>query len=242
MSRSIPDKKIVAVLPAYNAAKTLEKTVKDIDPDWIDEIILVDDASRDDTVEISKKLGLKTFVHEKNSGYGANQKTCYKNALASGADLVVMVHPDHQYDPKSIPELLQKFSDGEADAVFGSRMMYPRNALAGGMPYWKFLANLFLTAIENLVLGMDLTEYHSGFRAYSRKTLETLPLEENSDDFVFDTEIIIQMKKANLKIKEIPILTRYFPEASMIGFIKSSGYGLSILGRMFRYLAWKIRQ
>jgi glycosyltransferase involved in cell wall biosynthesis/ubiquinone/menaquinone biosynthesis C-methylase UbiE len=235
MSVLTNNKKVIVVLPAYNAEKTLEKTVKDIPKDWIDDIILVDDASKDKTVEVSKKLGLKTFVHKKNSGYGANQKTCYKEALKLGADIVVMVHPDFQYDPAFIPQMIKPIARDETDAVFGSRMLIPTNALKGGMPYWKFLANIFLTKLENFVLGMNLTEYHSGFRAYSRKVLE-LPIELNSDNFVFDTEIIAQLKVAKMKIREIPITTRYFPEASMIGFRRSVNYGLSILLVMGRYL------
>ncbi len=235
MSTLANNKKVIVVLPAYNAEKTLEKTIKDIPIEWIDDIILVDDASKDNTVEVSKKLGLKTFVHKKNSGYGANQKTCYKKALEYGADIVVMIHPDHQYDPKSVPDVVLPLAREEADAVFGSRMLIPANALKGGMPYWKFIANIFLTKLENLVLGMNLSEYHSGFRAYSRKALE-LPIELNSDDFVFDTEIITQLKVAGMKIKEIPITTRYFPGASMIGFKRSVEYGLSILLVMSRYL------
>jgi len=240
MSRLACDKKVIVVLPAYNAAKTLKKTLDDLPMDWVDDIILVDDASRDNTVELARSFGLKTFVHEKNGGYGANQKTCYKQALAEGADIVIMVHPDHQYDPKSIPELIKKFFEEETDAVFGSRMMISRNALVGGMPYWKFTANIFLTFIENKVLNMHLTEYHSGFRAYNKKTLETIFFDRNSDDFVFDTEIIVQMKLADLKIKEIPILTRYFPEASMISFRRSITYGLNILVVMSRYLLHEI--
>lgn len=242
MKQKERNKKIIVILPAYNAAKTLEKTVADIPRQWVDDLILVDDASRDNTVEIARNLGLKTFVHEKNKGYGGNQKTCYKNALAQGADIVVMVHPDHQYDPRLVPDLIRPLLADEADAVFGSRMMVPQNALKGGMPYWKFLANIFLTAIENMILGFHLSEYHSGFRAYSKKVLETVPFEENSDDFVFDTEIIVQMKKAGfLNIKEIPIATHYFPEASMIGFWRSARYGMSIIGVMINYLIWKIK-
>lgn len=236
------DKKVVAVLPAYNAAKTLEQTVNDISRQWVDDIILVDDASKDDTVAIAKKLGLKTFVHPVNRGYGGNQKTCYKEALKLGADIMVMVHPDFQYDPRLIPDLIKPLLDGEADAAFGSRMLSPKKAIEGGMPYWKFVANIFLTAIENLILGFRLSEYHSGFRAYSRQVLITVPFEENSDDFVFDTEIIVQMRKAGFsRIKEISIATRYFPEASMIGFWRSSFYGLSILSVMLKYLWWKIK-
>ncbi len=238
MSQLANGKKVVVVLPAYNAAKTLCKVLDDLPKDWVDDIILVDDASRDNTVEFSRKLGLKTFVHEKNKGYGANQKTCYKNALECGADIIVMVHPDHQYDPMSVPELIKPLAQGKADAVFGSRMMVPANALKGGMPYWKFIANIFLTFIENLILDLSLTEYHSGFRAYSRKALSTVLFEKNSNDFVFDTEIIVQMKIANLKIKEIPISTRYFTDASMIGFWQSLKYGLDILMVMMRYLVY----
>lgn len=237
------NRKIIAILPAYNAARTLEMTVDDIPRDWVDEIILVDDASKDDTVAIAKKLGLVTFVHEKNRGYGGNQKTCYKKALEAGADIVAMVHPDHQYDPKMIPDLVKPLLLDQADAVFGSRMLIPKNAIKGGMPYWKFVANIFLTAIENMILGFHLSEYHSGFRAYSSRVLKTVPLEENSDDFVFDTEIIVQMRKAGFsRIKEISIITRYFPEASMIGFWKSAFYGLSILWVMIKYLLWKIKR
>ncbi|MEK7160739.1 MAG: glycosyltransferase family 2 protein, partial [Patescibacteria group bacterium] len=180
----------------------MEKTVNDISRQWVDEIILVDDASQDDTVAVARNLGLKTFVHPANRGYGGNQKTCYREALSAGADIVVMVHPDHQYDPRLLPELVKPLLAEEADAVFGSRMMISKNALAGGMPYWKFLANIFLTFIENTILGLRLTEYHSGFRAYSRKALEAVPFEKNSDDFVFDTEIIVQMKVASLRILE----------------------------------------
>ncbi len=235
MSVFANNKKVIVVLPAYNAEKTLGKTIKDIPGEWVDDIILVDDASKDNTVEVSKKLGLKTFVHKKNRGYGANQKTCYREALKLGVDIAVMVHPDFQYDPAFIPQMIKPISEGQADAVFGSRMLVPRNALKGGMPYWKFIANIFLTKLENFVLGMDLSEYHSGFRAYSRKVLE-LPIELNSDDFVFDTEIIAQLKVAKMKIKEISITTRYFPEASMLGFKRSIKYGLSIFIVMSRYL------
>jgi len=238
----INGKKIIAVLPAYNAAKTLSLTVNAIPRDIVDDLILVDDASADNTVETARRLGIKTFVHEKNLGYGGNQKTCYKKAIAEAADIVVMVHPDFQYDPKFIPELVIPIAKDEVDAVFGSRMLVPKNALAGGMPYWKFLANIFLTAVENFILGYRLSEYHSGFRAYSKKVLSSLPIELNSNGFVFDTEIIAQMKTAFFRIKEIPITTRYFPGASMIGFIRSSEYGLKICAVMIQYLLhrWKI--
>lgn len=238
MSKAIPNKKIVAVLPAYNAERTLKRTVDAIPKDWIDDIIVVDDFSRDNTVTVSKSLGLKTFVHVKNLGYGGNQKTCYKEALKLGADIAVMVHPDFQYDPSFIPEMLGPIAMGECDAVFGSRMLVKKNALAGGMPYWKFTANIALTLLENLILRMKLSEYHSGFRAYSDKVMR-LPLELNSDDFVFDTEIIVQMRMAGMRIREIPISTRYFPEASMIGFGRSVKYGLSILNVLLRYILHK---
>ena len=234
----INNKKVIVVLPAYNAAKTLKITLDAIPKDVADDVILVDDASRDNTVEVAKKLGLKVFTHRKNRGYGGNQKTCYEEALKLGADIAVMVHPDFQYNPAFIPELILPVARGECDAVIGSRMRVPKNALKGGMPYWKFIANIFLTKLENFILGMNLSEYHSGFRAYSRRAM-SLPLNLNSDDFVFDTEILVQLKIAGAKINEIPITTRYFPEASMIGFLSSTKYGLEILGVLFRYLLFK---
>lgn len=221
-------------MPAYNAAKTLEKTLDDIPKDCIDGIILTDDASQDDTVRIAKRLGLKVFVHEVNKGYGANQKTCYREALKLGADIMIMVHPDHQYDPTVIPQLIQPLLEDECDAVFGSRMLGGR-PLEGGMPKWKYLANIFLTALENATFYMYLTEYHSGLRAYSRKYLETVRFELNSDDFVFDSEIIAQGVIHNMKIREIPIQTRYFSEASQIGLWRSFVYGLSILKTLVKF-------
>lgn len=229
------NKKIIAVLPAYNAEKTLIKTYNDIPKDWVDEIILVDDASKDKTIEIAHKLKLKIFTHSKNMGYGANQKTCYKEALKMGADIVIMIHPDHQYDPKLVPQLLEPLIKEECDAVFGSRMLIKKNALKGGMPLWKFIANIFLTKIANFILKIKLSEYHSGFRAYSRKVLETIPFESNSNDFVFDTEIIIQLVHYNFKIKEVPITTRYFKDASSINFLKSIKYGFDILKALLKY-------
>lgn len=227
-------KKVVVVMPAYNAARTLEKTLNDIPGEYVDEIILIDDASQDNTVELAKKLGLKVFVHSINRGYGANQKTCYKEALRLGADIIIMIHPDHQYDPTVIPLLIEHLLKGECDAVFGSRMLGGR-PLEGGMPKWKYLANIFLTAVENATFYMYLTEYHSGLRAYSRKYLETVKIELNSDDFVFDSEIIAQGVIHNMRIQEIPIQTRYFPEASQIGFWRSVVYGLSILKTLIKY-------
>jgi len=241
MSTKTPNYKIVVVLPAYNAEKTLKKTLNDIDRNWVDEIILVDDASQDKTINLSKQLGLKTFKHSKNLGYGGNQKTCYEEALKLNADIIIMVHPDHQYDPTYIPQIVLPIVRGKADAVFGSRMMVKGWAMEGGMPLWKYLANIFLTKIENLFLGLKLTEYHSGFRAYHSKILRTIPFKSFSDDFVFDTEIIIQLKIHKFKIREIPITTRYFKDASMIGFKESLQYGLNILEALFSYFLSKIK-
>ncbi|MFQ6038047.1 MAG: glycosyltransferase family 2 protein [Candidatus Aminicenantales bacterium] len=227
-------KKVVVVMPAYNAEKTLERTLRDIPGEWVDDIILTDDASQDRTVEVARSMGLRVFVHPKNMGYGANQKTCYREALKGGADIMIMVHPDHQYDPRVIPQLIQPLLDGECDAVFGSRMLGGR-PLEGGMPWWKYWANIFLTALENAVFSMNLTEYHSGLRAYSRRYLESVRFELNSNDFVFDSEIIAQGVIHGLRIKEIPIQTRYFPEASQIGLWRSIVYGLSILKTLVKF-------
>ena len=227
-------KNIFIVLPAYNAAKTLIRTLREIPVEYRQNIILVDDASTDNTVEIARKAGLTVLVHTENRGYGGNQKTCYTAALERGADIVVMLHPDHQYDAKVIPQLIQPILDGDASAVFGSRMLggYP---LEGGMPWWKYTANVLLTALANIVFGHYLTEIHSGFRAYSRKYLETVRFMENSDDFIFDTEIIAQGMTSNLKFQEVPITTRYFPEASSINFRRSVIYGVGILIVLFQY-------
>jgi glycosyltransferase involved in cell wall biosynthesis len=227
--------RVVVVMPAYNAEKTLERTVADVPRDHVDEIILVDDASRDGTVELARRLGLHVVVHPANRGYGGNQKTCYATALASGADVVVMVHPDHQYDPRVIPDLIAPLRAGVCDAVFGSRMLGGRPIQEGGMPKWKYLGNIFLTAVENATFLIYLTEYHSGFRAYSRRYLETVNLAVNSDGFVFDTEIIAQAMARGLRIREIPIETRYFREASQIRFWPSVRYGFAILKTMALY-------
>ncbi len=227
--------KVTVVMPAYNAARTLAACVADIPREIVDEVILVDDASQDDTVAIARQLGLEVVRHSSNRGYGGNQKTCYREALSRGAEIVVMVHPDHQYDPRIIPELLEPIVAGRADAVFGSRMLGGR-AREGGMPLWKYWGNIALTKLENVVLGLDLTEFHSGFRAYSRRFLESVRLEANSDAFVFDSEIIAQGVLADLRMVEIPIATRYFPEASQIGVLASVRYGLAILRLLARYL------
>ena len=227
-------KNIFIVLPAYNAAKTLHRTLDEIPVNFRNNIILVDDASKDNTAELAREAGLMVFVHPQNRGYGGNQKTCYTEALAAGADLVVMLHPDHQYDATVIPHMVQPILDGDADAVFGSRMLGGR-PLEGGMPWWKFNANVLLTAIANIIFRRYLTEIHSGFRAYSRKYLETVRFMENSDDFIFDTEVIAQGMMNRLTFQEVPIVTRYFPEASSINLRRSIVYGFGILAVLFKY-------
>jgi glycosyltransferase involved in cell wall biosynthesis len=234
MEASKRGKKVVVVMPAYNAEKTLERTLADIDMTWVDDIILVDDASRDGTVELARRLGLRVFVHKRNTGYGGNQKTCYTEAMKLGAEVVVMIHPDHQYDPRVLPQLVQPLLDLTCDAVFGSRML-GGHPLEGGMPKWKYLANIFLTAVENAAFYMYLTEYHSGLRAYSRRYLETVNFTANSDDFVFDSEIIAQGVLHGMRIREVPIETRYFREASQIGLQRSIVYGLSILKTLIKF-------
>jgi glycosyltransferase involved in cell wall biosynthesis len=229
------EKKVVAVLPAYNAEKTLQATFDDIPQEWVDEILLVDDRSRDKTVELARKLPMRVVVHPLNRGYGGNQKTCYRTAMDEmGGEIMVMVHPDHQYDPKIIPQLVQPLLRGECEAVFGSRMLGGR-PMEGGMPKWKYLANLFLTMVENATFYIFLSEYHSGFRAYSKRYLDAINFEANSDDFVFDTEIIAQGVARGMRIREVPISTRYFDEASQIGFWRSVRYGLEILKTMALY-------
>jgi glycosyltransferase involved in cell wall biosynthesis len=234
------DDKIVIVLPAYNAARTLVRTLSEIPDTYAENIILVDDASQDNTVELARSLGLMVFQHFENRGYGGNQKSCYKEALAIGADIVVMLHPDHQYDASIIPKLVEPILAKEADAVFGSRML-GGNPMSGGMPRWKYVANVFLTAVANITFQRYLTEIHSGFRAYSRKYLNTVRFEENSDNFVFDTEIIAQGMACDLLFYEVPIVTRYFPEASSINLLDSIVYGINIIIVLFRYFLHKSR-
>lgn len=231
---NITTKKIFIVLPAYNASRTLLRTLAEIPPAYRQNILLVDDASRDNTVEVARKAGLSVVVHERNQGYGGNQKTCYTESLRRGADLVVMLHPDHQYDAKVIPQLIRPILDGEASAVFGSRMLGGR-PLEGGMPWWKYVANVLLTALANIIFQRYLTEIHSGFRAYSREYLETVRFMENSNDFIFDTEIIAQGMMCRLAFQEVPITTRYFPEASSINFWRSVVYGLGIITVLAKY-------
>jgi glycosyltransferase involved in cell wall biosynthesis len=229
------DQKVVIVLPAYNAARTLEKTYLDIPRDGISKIILVDDVSQDQTVEVARSLGLSVVIHIQNRGYGGNQKTCYLEALKEGADVVVMLHPDHQYDSKLVPEMVAPILSGDADMVMGSRILNGR-ALQGGMPLWKYLANRALTITENMIYGTDLTDCHSGFRAYSRKLLTTVPFLLNSDDFVFDSQMIAQAVCIGFRIKEVAVQARYFPEASSVNFKVSSIYGIKTVCVMLRFL------
>lgn len=221
-------------MPAYNAAKTLQRTYEEIPPIYREEIILVDDCSTDNTIEIAERLGINVICHPQNRGYGGNQKTCYQKALEDSADIIVMVHPDHQYDATVIPHLVQSIVENHADAAFGSRML-GGHPMEGGMPRYKYIANVFLTAFANVVFQRYLTEIHSGFRAYTRKYLETVRFEENSNDFIFDTEIIAQGMACKLFFTEIPITTRYFRDASSINFIRSVKYGFNILWVLFRY-------
>jgi glycosyltransferase involved in cell wall biosynthesis len=227
-------KKIVVVLPAYNASKTLERTYREIPFEFVDEVVLVDDASRDDTAELARKLGMHTIVHEKNKGYGGNQKTCYRMALSLGADIVVMLHPDYQYTPRLITAVSAMIAYGEFDAVLASRIL-GIGALKGGMPLYKYIANRMLTLVENYLLGHKLSEYHSGYRAFSREVLERLPLDENSDDFVFDNQMLAQVIWADFRIGEVSCPTKYFPEASSINFRRSVKYGFGVLGTALQF-------
>jgi glycosyltransferase involved in cell wall biosynthesis len=226
-------KRIVVVLPAYNAATTLGATVEQL-PDQVDERILVDDGSRDETVAVARRLGLTVFVHDGNYGYGRNQMTCYREALATGADVVVMLHPDYQYTPKLVTALASLIAYGVYDVVIGSRILGGQ-ALAGGMPLYKYIANRALTAFQNLVLGAKLSEYHSGYRAFSRELLERLPLLENSDDFVFDNQMLAQCVYFGFRVGEVSCPTSYFPEASSINFRRSVRYGLGVIQTTFQY-------
>ncbi len=229
-------RKIAVVMPAYNAERTLEKTYNEIPKDYVDEIILVDDASRDRTAEIAKRLGLEVMAHSENRGYGGNQKTCYTNALKRGADIVAMVHPDYQYDPSALPDLIRPIEDNEADIVLGSRMFYKKDALKGGMPLYKFISNIFLTKLENLAFGLSLSEYHTGLRAYSKKFLNSVDFLSLSDGFVFDTEIIAKAVKQKFRIAEVPIKTRYQDDSSSISFKDSVEYGLRTLKVLYGYI------
>jgi glycosyltransferase involved in cell wall biosynthesis len=221
-------RRIVVVMPAYNAARTLERTVAEVPVDLVDDLVVTDDASGDDTVEVARRLGLRTLVHEENRGYGANQKTCYAEALKLGADVVVMLHPDYQYTPTLIPAMIGMITDGPFDVVLGSRILGGR-ALAGGMPRYKYVANRVLTGLQNLLCGAKLSEYHTGYRAFSREVLETIPILENSDDFVFDNQMLAQILHARFEIGEVSCPAAYFDAASSINFSRSVRYGLGVL-------------
>ena len=234
----INGKKIAVVMPAYNAERTLERTVQELS-DLVDIRILVDDSSKDRTAHLSRELGVLTFVHDANYGYGRNQQTCYREAIASGADIVVMVHPDYQYTPLLVPAMAGMVASGVYDMVLASRIL-GAGALKGGMPLYKYIANRLLTAFQNLFLGVKLSEYHTGFRAFSRELLQTLPLLENSDDFVFDNQMIAQAVAFGFRIGEISCPTKYFEEASSINFKRSVKYGLGVLGTTASFVAHKM--
>lgn len=226
--------KVIVVMPAYNAEQTVERTFRDIPMDHVSEVILVDDVSTDRTVEVSESLGITTIRHQQNGGYGANQKTCYREALARGADIVVMVHPDYQYDARVIPAINNLLRLNICDAVFGSRIRTRQEALQGGMPWWKYVANRLLTITENFALGQNMSDAHTGLRAYTRDVLEKIPFEQNSDDFVFDSQFISQLVWFKFRIGDVPVPTRYFEEASSINFSRSVTYGLGTLGTLVR--------
>ena len=221
-------------MPAYNAEKTLEKTYNEIYQGIVDEIILVDDFSSDETKDIAKRLNITTIVHKKNLGYGGNQKSCYRAALRAGADIVIMLHPDYQYTPKLVPAMASMMAFDEYDAIIASRML-GNSALKGGMPLYKFVSNRFLTEFQNFVIGQKLSEYHTGFRGFTREILEKLPLEDRSDDFIFDNEMLALILYNNYKIGEISCPTKYFKEASSINFVRSCKYGLGVLAVSLKY-------
>jgi glycosyltransferase involved in cell wall biosynthesis len=227
-------KQVTVVLPAYNAELTLKRTVDELDRTIVDELVLVDDASTDRTIAVAQELGMTAVRHADNRGYGANQKTCYRAALALGADIVVMVHPDYQYSPLVVPAMAAMIAYGEYDFVLGSRIL-AQDAVAGGMPRYKYIANRTLTAVENVVIGQKLSEYHTGLRAYSRQLLAALPLDRNVDDFVFDNQIIVQALAAGARVGEISCPTRYHAAASSIGFARSVRYGIGVLRTAVQY-------
>lgn len=228
--------KIIVVMPAYNAEKTVTQTFDDLPKDLISEVILVDDASLDQTAEIARKIGITVYVHKKNLGYGANQKTCYDQALRRNPDIVVMVHPDYQYDARLVGVLCEPIVNGRADVMLGSRIQTRTQVLAGGMPKYKYFSNRFLTFVENLTMGLNLSEYHTGFRAISSKVLKTVPYHKFSNDFVFDQQILISALSYGFNISEIPVPCKYFKEASSVNFVKSTKYGLATLWTVFVYL------
>jgi glycosyltransferase involved in cell wall biosynthesis len=227
-------KKLVVVMPAYNAEKTLRQTFAELPHDYVDDVILVDDASSDNTSMIARELGITTIIHSENRGYGANQKTCYSEALRLGADIIVMVHPDYQYSPRLVTAMASMITSGHYDVVLASRILGGK-ALKGGMPFYKYISNRFLTLFENIVLGIKLSEYHTGYRAFSRTVLESLPLQENSDDFIFDNEMIAQAVFFGYSIGEISCPTKYFEDASSINFSRSILYGLGVLATSLKF-------
>jgi glycosyltransferase involved in cell wall biosynthesis len=235
-----PLERVVVVMPAYNAEATLERTFRDIPPGLVSEVILVDDVSRDRTVEIARRLGITTIRHEVNRGYGGNQKTCYAEALARDADIVVMVHPDYQYDARVIGAMVTFLRLDTCDVVLGSRIRTRREALGSGMPAWKYVANRGLTLLENLVLGQNVGDFHTGLRAYTRQVLETIPFQRNSDDFVFDTQFLVQAVHFGFRIGDVPVPSRYFAEASSINFSRSVRYGLGTLGALGRFVLQRV--
>ncbi len=232
--------KVIIVMPAYNAATTLEKTVQDIPQGIADEIILVDDSSKDDTVRIAKSLGLTVIIHNINRGYGANQKTCYDEALKRGPDIVIMIHPDYQYDSSLAPLFTELIGKGICDIVLGSRVRTRRECIDSGMPLYKYLSNRFLTILENLITGQNLSEWHTGYRAYSRKVLERIPYHKNSNDFVFDSQFLIQAAYFGFKIGDLPVPCRYMSEASSINFTRSMVYGLATIKTLFQFILQKL--
>lgn len=227
--------KVVVVLPAYNAAKTLEKTVKDIPKSLVDEIILVDDKSQDETCKIAEDLGLFVVKHSENKGYGANQKTCYKFALERGADIVAMIHPDYQYDPKLLKHFIDFIKEDYFDVMLGSRIRSRKEILAGGMPVYKYYSNRFLTFVENLATGYNLSEWHTGMRAYKKEVLKAIDFKNNSNNFVFDSQVLFQIIEKGFRIGEVPVPVRYFKEASSINFSRSLKYGLQTLFLAVKY-------
>lgn len=234
-------KKVIVVMPAYDAEETLEKTYRDIPPDSCSEVIVVDDASHDRTAEIARKLGLTVIVHPENRGYGGNQKTCYREALRNGADVIVMIHPDYQYDSRLLPYITGFIQTGVCDVVLGNRVRSRWETLQGGMPVYKYLSNRFLTMMVNFVLGQNLGDAHTGLRAFSRRVLEKLPFEHNSDDFAFDAQVIAQCVYFGFKIGDVPVPVRYMPEASSINFRRSLTYGLRFLWVLLQFVLQKLK-
>jgi len=235
----VRNKKVVVVMPAYNAEKTLRETYAEVPMDIVDEVILVDDASKDETTRVAKELGIRTILHPQNRGYGGNQKTCYEAALKSGADIVIMLHPDYQYTPKLISPMAYMLESGLYDVVLGSRILGGQ-ALAGGMPLYKYVSNRFLTLAQNILMGAKISEYHTGYRAFTRRVLESIPMEKNSDDFVFDNQMLSQVHFLGFKIAEVTCPAKYFAEASSINFVRSSIYGLGCLWTALQFRLTKM--